>query len=407
MFKFKGISSDTMSLAVKTEIDPAIATPRVETVKVLGADGLIPVTDGIDARRAEFLCTAIGNEQERRVILSAAGDWLQGAGTLEVHGGSYEMTCSGISQNAMTAATGEFTVAFIGNGIREATGSPPPLIVKGEKGDKGDPGDSAYEVWKKATGGSLEEFLAYIKGQKGEQGAKGETGEKGEQGSQGDQGLKGEQGDTGKSAYQIWLDNGHQGTEQEFLESLKNGPKGEDGKDGKSAYQVWLDKGNVGDEVAFLASLKGDKGDPGKDGEKGADGQKGEQGQKGDAGEKGSDGQPGQDGKSAYQLWLDEGNVGGVDDFLASLKGEKGDPGSAGGSIPSEEGFANMRYWGNKLQVKQGQTWADVLVYGIDTTSVTDGLMAALAVDVQGTTTEDAASAGTFALTDHAEVFLR
>lgn len=59
----------------------------------------------------------------------------------------------------------------------------------------------------------------------------------------------------------------------------------EDGQfDGKSAYQVWLDTGNEGSETDFLTSLKGEtgpqgpqgskgtKGDSGKDGAKGADG---------------------------------------------------------------------------------------------------------------------------------------
>ena len=40
---------------------------------------------------------------------------------------------------------------------------------------------------------------------------------------------------------------------------------------------------------------------------------------------KGQDGEDGQDGKSAYQIWLDEGNVGTEQDFLESIKGEKGD----------------------------------------------------------------------------------
>ncbi len=35
-------------------------------------------------------------------------------------------------------------------------------------------------------------------------------------------------------------------------------------------------------------------------------------------------GEPGNDGKSAYQIWLDNGNSGSEDDFLASLKGEDG-----------------------------------------------------------------------------------
>lgn len=37
------------------------------------------------------------------------------------------------------------------------------------------------------------------------------------------------------------------------------------GTEGPSAYEVWLDAGNVGDVNAFLASLKGPPGDPGTD----------------------------------------------------------------------------------------------------------------------------------------------
>ena len=38
-------------------------------------------------------------------------------------------------------------------------------------------------------------------------------------------------------------------------------------------------------------------------------------------------GTPGADGKSAYEIWLAEGNTGTEADFLASFKGEKGDKG--------------------------------------------------------------------------------
>lgn len=44
-------------------------------------------------------------------------------------------------------------------------------------------------------------------------------------------------------------------------------------------------------------------------------------------GEKGDKGDKGNDGKSAYQIWLEEGNIGSEQDFLNSLKGEKGDDG--------------------------------------------------------------------------------
>lgn len=41
-------------------------------------------------------------------------------------------------------------------------------------------------------------------------------------------------------------------------------------------------------------------------------------------------GTPGPSGKSAYQVWLEEGNTGTPDEFLASLKGLQGDPGGKG-----------------------------------------------------------------------------
>ena len=44
-------------------------------------------------------------------------------------------------------------------------------------------------------------------------------------------------------------------------------PEGEDGHDGPSAYDVAVANGFVGDQTAWLASLKGDPGDPGADGD--------------------------------------------------------------------------------------------------------------------------------------------
>lgn len=39
------------------------------------------------------------------------------------------------------------------------------------------------------------------------------------------------------------------------------------GQQGKSAYIIWLEQGNDGTEQDFLASLKGDKGDKGEKGD--------------------------------------------------------------------------------------------------------------------------------------------
>lgn len=72
--------------------------------------------------------------------------------------------------------------------------------------------------------------------------------------------------DAPKSAYEIWLNQGYEGTEEDFLEWLKgtngkdgtngsNGLNGTNGADGKSAYQIWLDQGHEGTESDFFEWL--------------------------------------------------------------------------------------------------------------------------------------------------------
>lgn len=61
--------------------------------------------------------------------------------------------------------------------------------------------------------------------------------------------LKNEEGSQGKSAYEIAVANGFEGTEQEWLASLE-------GEDGKSAYQIAVDNGFDGTEEEWLESFK-------------------------------------------------------------------------------------------------------------------------------------------------------
>jgi len=71
------------------------------------------------------------------------------------------------------------------------------------------------------------------------------------------------------------------------------------GEPGKSAYEIAVDNGFEGDEQAWLESLKGDKGDTGPQGPPGTDGKDGEQGPSGadgKDGEQGPQGPPGNDG---------------------------------------------------------------------------------------------------------------
>jgi hypothetical protein len=76
------------------------------------------------------------------------------------------------------------------------------------------------------------------------------------------QGPKGEKGDTGSTNYDLAVKNGFQGTEQEWLDSLKGkdgepGKDGYDGNDGKSAYQIAVNNGYVGTEQEWVQSLLG------------------------------------------------------------------------------------------------------------------------------------------------------
>ena len=157
----------------------------------------------------------------------------------------------------------------------------------------------------------------------------------------------GKDGADGKSAYQIAVDSGFDGTEQAWLASLKGdkgdkgdtgatgatgekgdtgatGAAGKDGAAGKSAYQIAVASGFDGTEQAWLASLKGEKGDKGDTGATGA------KGEKGDTGAAGAAGKDGAAGKSAYQIAVASGFDGTEQAWLASLKGEKGDKGDTG-----------------------------------------------------------------------------
>ena len=115
-------------------------------------------------------------------------------------------------------------------------------------------------------------------------------------------GANGEKGTDGKSAYQIAVEQGYQGSESDWLSSLKGdkgntgakGNPGQDGADGKSAYAIAVEHGYEDSEEKWLLSLKGEKGDTGERGEKGDTGL---QGEKGDPGDRGLQGVPGEKGE--------------------------------------------------------------------------------------------------------------
>ena len=78
-------------------------------------------------------------------------------------------------------------------------------------------------------------------------------------------------GAAGKSAYEVAVDEGFDGTEADWLESLRGEPgsRGGIGPEGKSAYEIAVKEGFEGDELEWLDSLKGAPGQSGKDGTSG------------------------------------------------------------------------------------------------------------------------------------------
>lgn len=164
-------------------------------------------------------------------------------------------------------------------------------------------------------------------------------------------GADGKDGKDGRSAYELAVENGYEGTIEEWLASLvgevgATGKDGANGKDGQSAYALAVEKGYEGTEEEWLASLLGEDGVNGKDGSNGSDGKSAyelavENGFKGDLsawldsligedGIDGTDGKNGADGKSAYELAVENGYKGSLTQWLASLVGKNGEDGTDG-----------------------------------------------------------------------------
>ena len=95
------------------------------------------------------------------------------------------------------------------------------------------------------------------------------------------------------------------------LANIDRGPRG------YSAYEIAVQEGFVGTEEEWLASLVGPEGKQGKDGERGIQGPRGQQGDKGDRGDTGPQGEKGDRGDTGPQG--DKGDIG--------PQGEKGDTG--------------------------------------------------------------------------------
>ena len=219
--------------------------------------------------------------------------------------------------------------------------NPPPVNIKGNDGEDGTDGVSIIDIRTlelNTEDGGITTYNIYMSngaiytfdvknGSKGTKGDKGDTGEKGEDGAPG---LNGRDGVDGKDGL--------------------NGLDGKDGTDGISIVEVTINDNNelvltfsdnTTRNLGVVVGADGKDGQDGKnglDGVNGIDGVNGQDGKDGKDGQNGLDGKDGQDGKSAYQIAKDHGFDGTEAEWLASLKGEKGEQGIQG--IQGEQGIA-------------------------------------------------------------------
>lgn len=171
-----------------------------------------------------------------------------------------------------------------------------PIGPKGDKGEAWMPvvtNDGCFLYFRNADGEETERFP--IKGVKGEQGIQGARGLQGETGpvytprinsdgtlswtNNGDNlpnptpiNIKGERGDKGeegvtfqpivKDGVIYWTNNQGKDNPDPVRIAGPQGDRGDVGRTGLSAYQIWLKAGNLGTEQDFLDSLKGERGEP-------------------------------------------------------------------------------------------------------------------------------------------------
>lgn len=277
-------------------------------------------------------------------------------------------------------------------GIQGPIGLTGPQGPKGDKGDtgsqgiqgpigltgpQGSPGKTSYQhAVDNGFTGTEQQWLASLKGPKGD---KGDTGTQGPKGDVGSQGIPGQQGSNGLSAYEIAVSQGFPGSEPAWLASLQ-GPQGTAGDNGQSAYETAVDEGFVGTEAEWLASLKGpkgDKGDPGSPGPAGADGLQGPAGADGQQGPKGDNGSPGAQGIQGPKG--DKGDKGdqGIQGPIGPQgpkgdKGDKGDTGSQGiqgpegpagttGVVTNQKDGSQIKIWIGETSELPGTMLPDVL----------------------------------------------
>lgn len=275
-----------------------------------------------------------------------------------------------------------FTFSIDDNGILSITQDGKPIQKLDIRGPEGKPGTNGMPGQNGAPGQPGKDGAPGQPGQDGtpgkdgHDGAPGKDGKRGEKGDQGKTGPKGEDADLWKpqitpdGQYLFFENQKGEKTEKYPIKGMKGdpggeGPRGINGPAGpvftpsinSDGVISWSNNGK-GLSNPKPISIKGDKGDKGDDGvtfhpvikdgvlywhdDKGLASSispvkiSGKQGDRGDKGPQ---------GLSAYEIWLKQGYRGTEQDFLDSLKGEKGTP-----APPANFSFKDVEDFTCKIQ---------------------------------------------------------
>lgn len=207
-----------------------------------------------------------------------------------------------------------------------------------------------------------------ITGKTGPRGTAGRTGAKGRVGPVGPSGATGATGATGSQGVPGVCTNGAVGA---------------------SAYEIWLAQGHSGSQADFIAALKGEQGVPGATGATGPRGEPGAAGPSGATGATGPKGDPGATGATgATGASGPKGDPGATG--ATGATGPKGDPGTPGG----------VRYYGSfyDTSLQTNVTPGTGIPMRLNSTDVSNG------VSVVGGTQITVANAGVYNLQFSAQI---
>ncbi|MBR2259746.1 MAG: collagen-like protein [Blautia sp.] len=208
--------------------------------------------------------------------------------------------------------------------------------------------------------GTVEEWLLSLKGERGEQGPQGDRGDKGDSGPPGEQGAQGERGEKGDKG-----DQGERGPRGLTGETGATGPKGDKGDTGNTPI-VTATKSNgvttISADGVPIATIndgsEGAKGETGSTGPQGPKGDKGEQGIQGEQGLKGDKGDKGDTGEQGPQ----------------GIQGPKGDTGLTGPQGPQgEQGIQGPKGDAPEITATKSGSVTTIFADGTSIATINDG----------------------------------